>query len=218
LCSRGDSLVGGGDYVVGEVDQSTPGRLRQRNQLVGGDLAGRGPADTLKSGLALLNRDLRLTLRPHADGPRGSSQARMIRRGVADDVADVDGRNHGQMKRLDRPGKVETDSELFGCGPCRLVGGGRRDRGADFARSRDQRGVGAAGWAGELAPAFGRAAPGNLVALNAGASRSTMPLAIAPFLAAASVMMPVVLEMRACTRATRTRSAGSGLPAKVRCA
>jgi len=94
------------------------------------------------------------------------SQARMLRRGVADDVADVDGRDYGEMKRLDRPGKVDADSELFGCGPSGLVGGGRRDDGADFTRCRNERGVGAAGWAGELAAASGRTAPGNLVALK----------------------------------------------------
>jgi hypothetical protein len=90
----------------------------------------------------------------------------MIRRGVAHDIGDVDGRDHGEMKHLDRLGKVDAVSELFGCGPSGLVGGGRRDCGADFARCCDERRVGAAGWAGELAPAFGRSAPGNLVALQ----------------------------------------------------
>ena len=145
MCSRGDSLVGAGDHTAAEVDQSTPGRLWQRNQLVGRDLAGSRPADTLKTGLALLNRDLRLTLSPHTDGPRGCSQARMIRRGVADDVADVEGGDYGAMKRLDRPGQVDADSELVGCGPSGLVGGGRRNRGADFACCRDEGGGGAAG-------------------------------------------------------------------------
>ena len=37
-------------------------------------------------------------------------------------------------------------------------------------------------------------------------------------LAAASVMTLVVLVMSACTRAIRTKSAGSGLAARVRCA
>jgi len=39
LSGRGDSPVGGGDDVVGEVDQSSPGWLGQRDQLIGGDLA-----------------------------------------------------------------------------------------------------------------------------------------------------------------------------------
>ena len=40
LSGRGDSLVGGGDDIVGEVDQSAPSWLRQRDQLIGRDLAG----------------------------------------------------------------------------------------------------------------------------------------------------------------------------------
>jgi hypothetical protein len=42
LGGRGDSVVGGGDDVVGEVDQSAPSGLRQRDQLIGRDLAARG--------------------------------------------------------------------------------------------------------------------------------------------------------------------------------
>ena len=100
-----------------------------------------------------------------------------------------------------------------------LVGGGRRDRGADLAGCGNERGIGAAGWAGELAPAFGQTAPGNLVGLQ----RRRQPLdqtrdRCGPFVAAASVTMLVVLVMSAWTRATRTRSAGSGLAARVRCA
>ena len=40
LGGRGDSVVGGGDDVVGEVDQSSPGWLWQRDQLTGRELAG----------------------------------------------------------------------------------------------------------------------------------------------------------------------------------
>ena len=39
LSGRGDSLVGGGDDIVGEIDQSAPGWLGQRDQLIGRDLA-----------------------------------------------------------------------------------------------------------------------------------------------------------------------------------
>jgi hypothetical protein len=39
-----------------------------------------------------------------------------------------------------------------------------------------------------------------------------------PLLAAASVRTRVLLVISACTRPTRTRSAGSGLAANVRCA
>jgi hypothetical protein len=60
LSGRGDSLVGGGDDIVGEVDQSTPGRLGQRDQLIGRDLAARRPDDAFVPGLAVLDRDLRL--------------------------------------------------------------------------------------------------------------------------------------------------------------
>jgi hypothetical protein len=56
------------------------------------------------------------------------------------------------------------------------------------------------------------------LASSDGASRGITSTSIWPFLAAASVMMLVVLVISACTRATRTRSAGSGLAAKVRCA
>ena len=56
------------------------------------------------------------------------------------------------------------------------------------------------------------------LASSAGASRWRMSPSIWPFLAAASVTMSVVLVMGACTRATRTGSAGSGSAAKVRCA
>src|SRR5215217_2428134 len=81
LGSRGDSVVGGGDDIVGEVDQSSPGWLCQRGQLVGRDLAGSGPGDAFVAGLALLDRDLRLPLGPHADDARGSREPWVIGRG-----------------------------------------------------------------------------------------------------------------------------------------
>jgi hypothetical protein len=56
------------------------------------------------------------------------------------------------------------------------------------------------------------------LASSAGASRCMMSLSMLLFRAAASVRMLVVLVMRAWTRATRTRSAGSGWLARVRCA
>jgi hypothetical protein len=56
------------------------------------------------------------------------------------------------------------------------------------------------------------------LASSAGASRCMMSLSILPFRAAAWVRMPAVPVISACTRATRTRSAGSGLLARVRCA
>jgi len=40
LSGRGDRLVCGGDDLVGQVDQSAPSWLRQRDQLIGRDLAG----------------------------------------------------------------------------------------------------------------------------------------------------------------------------------
>jgi hypothetical protein len=39
LGGHGDSVVGGGDDIVGEVDQSAPGWLWQWDQLIGRDLA-----------------------------------------------------------------------------------------------------------------------------------------------------------------------------------
>ena len=56
------------------------------------------------------------------------------------------------------------------------------------------------------------------LASSDGASRWITSTSIWPFVAAASVRMLVVLVISACTRATRTRSAGSGRAAKVRCA
>ncbi len=46
----------------------------------------------------------------------------------------------------------------------------------------------------------------------------TSPQRVWQSLRQGEVRMPVVLVISACTRATRTRSAGSGLAAKVRCA
>ena len=60
---RWDGLFRGGDDILGEVNQSAPGRLRQRDHLIGGDLPGCGPPDAFVAGLALLDRDLSLPLR-----------------------------------------------------------------------------------------------------------------------------------------------------------
>jgi hypothetical protein len=114
LSGRGDSVVGGGDDVVGEVDQSAPGWLWQRDQLIGRDLAARGAGDALVAGLALLDRDLGLPLGSHADDARRSGQAWVIGRGVPDDVGDVDGGGHAEVKGLDRVGEVEAAGELVG--------------------------------------------------------------------------------------------------------
>ena len=54
---RSENLVGGGDDVVGDVDQSMPGWLQQRDQLIGRDVMGRGPGDAFVACLALLDRD-----------------------------------------------------------------------------------------------------------------------------------------------------------------
>jgi hypothetical protein len=78
LSGRGDSPIDGGNDAVGEVDQSSPGWLWQRDQLIGRDLAARGPGDAFVAGLALLDRDLRLPLSPHADDARRSGQPRVI--------------------------------------------------------------------------------------------------------------------------------------------
>ena len=46
------------------------------------------------------------------------------------------------------------------------IRGGRCDRGADFAGCADERGVGAAGWVGQLAPTFRHAIPRHLACLQ----------------------------------------------------
>jgi hypothetical protein len=74
MSAGGDSLVGGGNDVVGKVDQSAPGWFGQRDQLVGRTLAACGPGDAFVAGLALLDCDLGLPLRSHADDARGSGQ------------------------------------------------------------------------------------------------------------------------------------------------
>jgi hypothetical protein len=56
------------------------------------------------------------------------------------------------------------------------------------------------------------------LASSAGPSRCITSSSIWPLVAAASVMTLVVLVMSACTRAIRTKLAGSGLAARVRCA
>jgi hypothetical protein len=58
LGGRRDSPVCGGDDLVGEVDQSASGRLWQRDQSIGSDLAARGPGDAFVARLTLLDRDL----------------------------------------------------------------------------------------------------------------------------------------------------------------
>src|SRR5215207_2344558 len=191
---RGDSPVGGGDEVVGEVDQSAPGWLWERDQLIGRDLAARGPGDAFVAGLALLDRDLGLPLGSHADDARRSGQTWVIGRGVPDDVGDVDGGDHAEMKGLDRVGKVEAAGELVGCGPSGRVSGGGCDRGADLAGGGDQRGsVRLAGLV---------SSPQRLAALlhatwlasSAGISRWRTSPSIWPF-RAASVRTLVVLVM-----------------------
>src|SRR5215207_9662981 len=128
LSGRGDSSVGGGDEVVGEVAQSAPGWLWERDQLIGRDLAARGPSDAFIAGLALLDRDLGLPLGPYADDARRSGQTWVIGRGVPDDVGDVQRCDHAEVNGVDRFGEVEAAGELVGCGPSGRVGGGSRDQ------------------------------------------------------------------------------------------
>src|SRR5215203_6459829 len=104
LGGRGDSVVGGGDDIVGEVDQSSPGWLWQRDQLIGRDLAACGPGDAFVAGLALLDRDLGLPVGSHADDARRGGQTWVIGRGVPDDVGDVDRGDDAEVKGLDRFG------------------------------------------------------------------------------------------------------------------
>ena len=151
LGGRGDSVVCGGDDIVGEVDPSSAGWLWQRDQLIGRDLAGSGPDDAFVAGLALLDRDLGLSLGPHADDARRRGEAWVVGCGVPDDVGDVDRGDQAEVKDLDRFSEVDAASELVGRGPSGRVGGGGRDRGADLAGCTDQRDVGAAGWVGEFA-------------------------------------------------------------------
>ena len=105
LGGRGNSVVGGGDDVIGEVDQSAPSGLRQRDQLIGRDLTARGPGDAFIAGLALLDRDLGLPLGPHPDDPGGSGKAGMVGCGVTDEVGDLDRCHHAEMKGLTAAGR-----------------------------------------------------------------------------------------------------------------
>jgi hypothetical protein len=102
LSTRGDGMVGSGDDIGGEVDQSAPGWHWQRDQLIGRDLAARGPDDAFVAGLALLDRDLGLALGPHADDARRSGQTWGVGRSVADDIGDIQRSNDAEMKTLDR--------------------------------------------------------------------------------------------------------------------
>jgi hypothetical protein len=111
LSGRGDSVVGGGDDIVGEADQSAPDWLWQRDQLIGRDLAACCPGDAFVAGLALLDRDLGLPLGPHADDARRSGQTWVIGWGVPDDVGDVDGGDHAEMKGLDRVANALPSSQ-----------------------------------------------------------------------------------------------------------
>jgi len=181
LIDRGDSLVGGGNYVVGKVDQSAPGWFRQRDQLVGRKLAAGGPGDAFVSGLALLDCDLGLPLKSHADDARGSGQTWVVGRGVADDVGDLDRGDHAELKGLDDVGKVETAGELVWCRPSSSTRGGRRDSSPDFPQR------------------FAMRFHAIWLASRDGASRWITSTSIWPFMAAASVRLLVVLVISACT-------------------
>ena len=67
MSGRGDSPVCAGDNLIGEIDQSTPGWLWQRDQLIGRDLTWRRPRDAFVARLALLDREFRAT-RLHSSG------------------------------------------------------------------------------------------------------------------------------------------------------
>ena len=138
MSGRGDGLIGGGDDIVGEVDQPAPGWLWQRDQLIGHDLATRGPGDAFIAGLTLLDCDLGLCLGPHADDARGSGEARMVRCGVSSDVGNVNGRHDAEMKGFDSVGEVDAVGELFGRRPSGLIGGGSGDRGTHLAGCHDE--------------------------------------------------------------------------------
>jgi hypothetical protein len=218
LGARGDSVVGGGDDIVGQVDQSSPGWLWQRDQLIGRDLAARGPGDAFVAGLALLDRDLGLSLGSHADEARRSREAWVVGRGVADDVGDVDRGDHAEVKGLDRFWEVEAAGELVGVAhPVGLVAVAAIAARTSLAAATSAGSVRLAGLVSSP-QRFAARLHATWLASSAGISRCMMSLPIWPFLAAASVRMPVVLVMSAWTRATLTRSAGSGLLARVRCA
>jgi hypothetical protein len=63
----------------------------------------------------------------------GSGRAPVVGDGVPDDIDNVDGGDHAEMKGLDRLREVDAGGELVGCCPSGLVGGDRRNRGANFA-------------------------------------------------------------------------------------
>jgi len=102
LGGRGDSAVCAGDNLIGEIDQSTPCWLWQRDQLIGRDLTWRGLRDAFVARLALLDREFRFPLGSHADDARGSDQARVVDGGVSDHIDDVERGDRAEIKGLDR--------------------------------------------------------------------------------------------------------------------
>ena len=217
LGGRGDSPVCGGDDLVGEVDQSASGRLWQRDSPIGSDLAARGPGDAFVARLTLLDRDLGLALGSHSDDARGSGKAGVVGRSVADDVGDVDRCHHAEMKALTAAGRLTRVASWSGVAqpPWLLAAAAIAERSSLAAPTN----------AGSVRLAGLVSSPQRFAALLQAtwlASRRSQPLhhivVDMALVAAASVMTLVVLVMSACTRAIRTKSAGSGLAARVRCA
>ena len=71
----------------------------------------------------------------------------MVGRGVTDDVGELDGGDHAEVKGLDDVGKVEAAGELVWCGPSSLIRAGRCVSSTDLLVAPTS-GVGAAGRCG----------------------------------------------------------------------
>ena len=181
LSGRGDSVVGGGDDIVGEVDQSSPGWLGQRDQLIGRDLAARGPGDAFVAGLALLDRDLGLPLGSQADDVRRSGQAWVIGCGVSDDVGEVDGDNHAEEKVLTVAGRSTRLASCSGVAhPVGLVAAAAIAARTSLAAATSAGSVRLAGLVSSPHRFAARLHP-TWLASSAGASRCMMSPSIWPF-------------------------------------
>ena len=216
-CSHG--LVGRGDDIGAGVDKAAAGWFGSGMTWLSRDLMWSHPTHSLKPGFALFDGDLGFALGSHGDHPGRSSQTRVIGSDLAGDVGQLDAGNHAAVKGHGGRRQIDPGGDLIWGSPSRS-GWRPPRRWRPEARWPPQPAPGRCGWRrGELRPAACRAAPGQLSILSARERLArSRPASTSPRRAAASADdSRVVVAMSACTRATRTRSAGSGWSASVRC-